>query len=232
MEHNKSTALRSLFENDEGFSNYEMNELIEIGNFLGSNNQLFREIYLAYRSMESQFETKPKIGAKITIVFFWEEKMVSIERLSVKLKFEQNTFLKFLGFIDSIYAEILPLGTVVELDTSMMSQEDQNFFMEEKVDNRVVLTGRKIPLKEEFGNYIVDYLARFWTIGEIPFQQPILVSNMMIKRIIYKGFLTDEESEFTLNVLRTSQVVQQQISTAFMTTNDSINYYERFKENN
>ena len=95
-----------------------------------------------------------------------------------------------------------------------------------KLEAVVTLTGRKVPLVSGFDHYIVDYLGRLWPFGEIPGNDPVLISNMMIKRVIAESYRNDYEEAFSFDVLRATQVLNQQISTAYMTTEDGIAYYE------
>ena len=47
-----------------------------------------------------------------------------------------------------------------------------------------------------------------------------LESNMMIERLRFEGYSDDWESQFTEDVLRATQLSQQQVSTAFMRSED------------
>ncbi len=232
MDYNKSFVLKSMLQDRNDFGDYDKEALLQIGNFLGINFQIFREMYLSYRRLDHKFETKPRIGASLLVVFDWEHQFIKIERQSVTLSLPQDVFLNFCGLIDSIYSEILPLGSIVELDLEMMPLVIQEMFSSDDHKEWVMITGRKLPLISGFEHYIVDYMARLWPIGEIPDTHSTLVSNMMIKRVVTKGLVTEKETEFAFNVLRASQVASKQISTAFMTTKDSLAYLDKMKNSN
>lgn len=81
-----------------------------------------------------------------------------------------------------------------------------------------------------FEQYIVDYLGHLWPYGEIPGNDPILISNMMIKRVIAESLTNEYEEAFAFDGLRTTQVTKQQVSTAYMKPEDTIAYFEVLSE--
>ncbi|MCP9018265.1 hypothetical protein NML69_09805 [Streptococcus sp. CF8-6] len=66
------------------------------------------------------------------------------------------------------------------------------------------------------------------TLGEMPGMDAFFVSNMMIERLRFEGYSDDWESQFTEDVLRATQLSQQQVSTAFMRSEDFVRYYEPY----
>ncbi|MBF0777100.1 DUF4176 domain-containing protein [Streptococcus sp. 19428wD3_AN2] len=85
-----------------------------------------------------------------------------------------------------------------------------------------------MPLQEGFDDYVVDYLARIWPLGEMPGMDAFFVSNMMIERLRFEGYSDEWERQFTEDVLRATQLSQQQVSTAFMRSEDFVRYYEPY----
>jgi hypothetical protein len=88
----------------------------------------------------------------------------------------------------------------------------------------VLLTGRKISLREGFSDYHVDYLAYIWPFGHLPSAPPIYVSNMMIRRIISMGLINPEEEDFALTALRALPLGAGQMSAAFMPPETALLY--------
>jgi len=199
--------------------------LIDFGVALGTNFPMLREVYKTLRDLDPQFLHKPMIGKETIVSFDYDNQTATLERTE-KETLTIPQFLQFLGKVDVTFAPIYPVGSVVELDESMLPDSVSGMFSNSELGARVTITGRKIPLISEFDQYIVDYYGRLWPFGEFPGNEPILISNMMIKRPIQEGFTDDWERKFSFDVLRATQVANQQISTAFMTTEDALQYYD------
>ena len=173
---------------------------------------------------------KPKIGAAVRVLFDYQAHQVTFQRQAMELVLTEGQFLIFMGKIDSIYTDILPVGSVVELDMDMMPHVIKDELKDSSLKELVILTGRRIPLQSPFDRYVVDYYAYLWPIGQLPHIRPIMVSNMMIKRVVHLGLSTALDEQFTLDVLRATQLAKEQVSTAFMPVQDGLAYYERYKD--
>lgn len=193
-------------------------DLIYTGVTLGNNTPLFREIYLAHKNTKEKFVHKPMIGAPLTVTFDYKHKQVLFDRQTSQLSLSEDQFLQFLGKIDVAFFPIYPIGTTVELDEQLLPPNLSEMFTSEDLGARVTLTGRKIPLMEGFNQYVIDYLGYLWPFGELPNGEPILISNMMIKRVIKTAYSDDYEERFTFDVLRTTQVNSHQQSSAYMSS--------------
>lgn len=216
--------------NDESLTFEVTDELILTGVLLGTNFQLLKAVYKTYRNLDPQFEHKPMVGAKLSVFFDYEAQKVTFDRQTSQVVLTMPQFLQYIGKIDVAFAPIYPVGTTVELDESMLPESVAGMFQSGELGALVTLTGRKIPLVSGFEHYIVDYFGRLWPFGEIPGNDPIMISNMMIKRVIAESYTNEYEEAFSFDVLRATQVLNQQISTAYMTTEDAISYYDFLKE--
>lgn len=228
-DYDKNAVFRTILQNDPKIEFDVTDEVLAIGHLLGTNPQVLKELYKSYRKLNETYEYKPMIGSKLSVEFHYEAGQVRIERQQVVNLIPMHQFLLFIGRVDAVYSEILPIGTVVELDVEMMPEIIQDMFKSSETGELVTVSGRKIPLITGFENYIVDYLGRLWPFGEIPGSNPIFVSNMMIKRVVSLGLKNEWEDEFVLNALRTTQVSNEQVSTAFMTNEDALRYYQTLK---
>ena len=98
-----------------------------------------------------------------------------------------------------------------------------------------------LPLQTAFSKEIIKDVSPFYTnlqyhlfkkdlmtLGEMPGMDAFFVSNMMIERLRFEGYSDDWESQFTEDVLRATQLSQQQVSTAFMRSEDFVRYYEPY----
>lgn len=229
QEVDKSKILYSIFHNDSQISFEVTDEVLLIANFLGNHPQILRSIYKAYRKLNSEFTYKPKIGATIHVEFdYGKERSVTFSRQQIKLRFLEADFLIFMAKIDAIYTEILPVGSIVELDEEMLPAAIKNQLEYSGVSELVVITGRKLPLQAPFDKYIVDYYAYVWPIGQLPATRPMFISNMMIKRVVHQGLSHPLDETFSLDVLRATQLAKEQISTAYMPSKDGLAYYKHY----
>lgn len=200
-------------------------DMIEIGKMLGRKPAMLRALYKAIRGLEPNFEYKPTIGAALIGEFDYNKKTCALHYLDLTLKFTVEALFDYLGIIDSVYSSIYPIGTVVALDLELLPEPVRSQ-LSDGPGALVSLTGRKIPLREGFEDYIVDYVGRLWPFGEMPGTEPILVSNMMIEHSVQLGYRDELEDQFAEDVLRATQLSHQQVSTAFMRPDDMLRYYE------
>lgn len=213
---NNTELLELAISQEAELLDYNSEELNKIGSFLGNSHYFFKEMCKAYLRKDVIYENKPMIGAKVTVTFNWEEKQVSIQELEILLQFELSLFLRFIAIVESCFSEVYPLGTVVELDLDFMPESFQVLTPQQVNDLPMVLiTGRKLSLKDTKTGYVIDYLAQFWPFGETPGVAPLFLSSLMIRRSISKGFVTPQE-EATIQELKESLVRQKKVSFAFM----------------
>lgn len=126
--------------------------------YLGTDLKVVKEAYLAYRDKAETYSQPTFFHEPID--FFFREDGVSVEQDGQVLMSGTNKdFVTLLASIDMVYAPILPLGTVVTLDTDMFPEFLQELFSEEP-GATVILTGRKLDLRDGFGHYVLDYTAR------------------------------------------------------------------------
>lgn len=226
VEYNKRELLEVVLQNDKTLDLEITDKLLQMGNLLGNQPSLFREVYKAFRNQEDVFENKPKIGAKFSVTFDYPNEAIHFERLETQLDIPFSQFLRLMGLIDACYSEILPLGTVVELDIDMMPEVIQNMFKDSELGELVILTGRKVPLREGFNDYVVDYLGYLWPFGEMSNTPAIYVSNMMIKRVVSPGMTNEWEDQFAFTFLRSMQVANGKLSSAFLPLDKALDFYE------
>lgn len=201
-----------------------------IGNLLGMNNQLLKGVYAAFRESKESFEHKPMVGATLLVTFDYTQGTVFFDRQTSQLELTIPQFLQFLGKIDLAYSPIYSVGTIVELNEQLLLPELRELFQQEEGGALVVLSGRKIPLIAPFDQYVVDYLGHLWPYGEIPGTDPILISTMMIKRVVSESLMNDVEKTFQFEGLRKVQATNQQLSTAFMTADETEAFIETLSE--
>jgi len=196
---------RELFEKaitqDQQFSQYDLEDLLKMGSFLGRNPNFFKKIYKVYAFQnETTLEFKPEIGAPIIVVFEDEYKQITITRLKAEIKFSHNVFLSFMHLIDACFMELIPLGSVVELDTEYLSNRMKKMIENSERNVMAMIVGHKVGLEERKINVHVDYVAEMWPLGQYLGIPRIFTSNVMIKKIIHRGMTNDFECEFSWKI--------------------------------
>ena len=200
-------------------------DLIYLGKQIGARPALLKGLYKSLRKLEDVYHFEAKIGANFDATFDYEIQSVHLEYGKVDLYLPISDLIDFLGMIDSVYSPIYPLGSVVELDVELLSEALQISLSEGPVA-KVLITGRKVPLGDENNEYLVDYLGYIWPIGQMSGAEPLFISNMMIKNVTVEGYNTAFEENFTEEVLRSSQLGHQQISSAFMRNGDLVAFMQ------
>lgn len=217
---------KGVLSHDKNLS-FDINDnIIQLGVNIGRDDLFLKGLYKAFKNLDNEFDYKPMFGNPITTAFDYEKHLVKIKMNQNDFEFSFDSFLEFLSKIDMTFSPIYPLGTIVEIDETMLSEEWMEL-LDTDLEMRVILTGRKLPLSQEFSNYLVDYEAYLWPIGHQFWQLPILVSNMMIKRVIFKGFLDEIEENYAFNSLRAAQIIENQASSAFMTEKEAELFFEQ-----
>lgn len=191
---------RELFEKslntEPAFQEYEMDQLSMIGDFIGRHPKFFKKVYKAYKSDEESVNYEPDTGAPVSVIFDQELKQVVINRLKVEITFTEGQFLKFMELIDLCYSLIIPLGSVVSLDTDMMPESLKARTGDTNQDIHVMIIAQKIPLRESLEGFYADYMAALWPFGAQEQIMPIMVSGIMIKAVVHKGMTNEVEQEY------------------------------------
>lgn len=185
-------------EENLGINNLE--ELQSIGLFLGSQPVLFRKINLAFFEEKAEFDYKPTIGARLHVHFDHEEQQVTIQRNPVELTLSFDHYLTYMGLIDAVFSEIYPIGSVIELNEELLSDELKQMFSDSSLGLSVVIHGRRLPFEESTA--CIDYVTSLWPFGITQATEPIYVTNLMIKRVISSGMTNEYEEQFAFEVLR------------------------------
>lgn len=196
--------------------------------YLGRNLDVIKEAYLAYRDGEASYVHQPLFDRRQT--FDFDGPMVTVEQDGhVLMTGTGEDFVTLLASVDMVYAPIYPLGTVVALDVELFPDILQELFSEEP-GATVMLTGRKLTLRDGFEDYVLDYTARLWPIGESLGSAQIRVSNLMIDHVIALGYTDEHWESQAVQALQAAQAAHLQRSTAFMSPAQALSYYQLTKE--
>lgn len=201
--------------------------LNNLGQYLGSNFSVLRGIFGACKAKQPSYEYKPLIGAAVIAEFDYQQDKVTIQRAPLNLSLELNQLMRYLGVVDMVYAPLYPTGTVVELDKDLLPLKVMKIFEQGMFKPYLLITGRKIELKNP--SYVIDYVGRIWPFGETPHQDPVIVSNVMISRVVYPGF-KDEAEQTIAKTVHQGQLVNRQYSMAFMSESETKDMVKIIKE--
>ena len=226
MEVNKKELLEAALKNDSKLDLEITDELLQICTVLGNQPPLFRAIYKTFLNRELVYENKPKFGARFSVKFDYEKQEAVLERAELRTIIPFAEFRRILGLIDSVYSEILPIGSVVELDLEVLPEPLQKMFKDSKIGAWISITGRKIPIREEYGNYVMGYVGYMWPFGQTTENHIFYLSNLMIQRVISKGLTMELEEEYAFEILRKSQLANERISVAFISVEEAKNLYD------
>jgi len=212
----KLELFKTALSNTHELVEFDQEELLKIGSFLGHNTSVFKEIYQAYLQERENFENNPMFGAKIEIEFDWDNKSVTINQLETKLEFTMDQLLKYFSLIDICFETVHPIGSVVEIDLEMMNNDFRKMYTD--TEPLAVITGRKVALNDD---YFADYFARPWPFGEGSPIQPMFLSNVLIKRVVFTGMIDETEEEFVNTVLRTDVINSKRKSAIYISEDES-----------
>ncbi len=223
-----NTLFCELLSEEDSFTDVVTDDLIQFGTYVGGRLEILKECYLALCQHKEKYTYQAFLGAPIEVTFDYSKQIVSILRENqFEATLSLDKFRIFLGLIDLVYSDILPLGSVVELDTKRFPEQLQEAFSHTP-GAKVIITGRKLPVAESIGNYVVDYQAQLWPLGDFPPVSSMTISNMMIKNVIARGYQDSYEETFSKQ-LKGNQLQEKRLSTAFMSETDANAFFEKRK---
>lgn len=181
-------------------------DLLALGQFLGGQSVLFRKSYLSFLQKEPLFEYKPTIGAKLLVHFDYEQEKVDIQRSPIQLTLTFDQFASYMGLIDAVFSEVYPIGTVIELDETLLTKDVQAMFSTSELGLSVIIHGRRLPIEDTTS--CIDYVTSLWPFGMQAAVEPIYVNNLMIKRVLSTGMTNEYEDRYVFEVLRRQWIDQ------------------------
>jgi len=196
------------------FEGRKKEDLLSVGITLGSNHTTFKNLYTAYFTNEDVYENNPRIGAKIKVEFDRANEKIIIKQVETELTFNTQEFLNYLNLLALCFGDTYPLGSVVELDELLFTEnfKKASGIKEGEHSVWVVITERFVATEDAFDQYFVDYVATPYPYGGTK----MFLNRVMIKGVVHKG-LSDEAEEEYASQLREALVVSNKKSTAFLT---------------
>lgn len=228
MNEDLNTLFCELLSENDVLVDVVTDDLIQFGTYVGGRLEILKECYLALCQHRESYTYQAFLGAPIELKFDYIKQSVTISRENqFEVRLTLDYFRILLGLIDLVYSEVLPLGSVVELDTRRFPEQLKEMFSHTP-GAKVIITGRKLPVADNIGHYVVDYQAQLWPLGSFLPVRPMTISNMMIKNIIARGYQDSYETSFSKH-LKQSQIQEKRLSTAFMSQKEATLFLEQNK---
>lgn len=203
-----------------------IDEYSSLGVLLGTQKQVFKEAYLTYLKCKEQYSYQPILGAKVDFKFDYQTHFVRIKRLEHELTLSFHDFQKYMGLIDAVFAEIYPIGTVVELDEKMLPTNVRELFTQPDQGLLVTIQGRKIPISKT--NNLIDYIGSVWPVGLMLDVEPFIMNNLMVKKVVSEGLNNEYEQQYVWYQLRKKQLTENMQSYVF--TDEFVKEFQYEKE--
>lgn len=156
---------------------------------------IFQHLYAAYKEQMTSLEL---YSQEIDIYYHREHNLHTLTYLEKSFTLNDETYVYFLTSCIEIVREVLPLGTVVELD--------ENYFkpsQEHGVPAKVVITGRFIAPKG-YKTYF-PYCGVLYPFGEMRKDAQIHFTTPLIKSVIHHGY--KDEAEEALEIIMKKELI-------------------------
>lgn len=173
----------------------------------------FTACHLAYLDEEKAYQYHPIIGASYEFTFDYDLGKVTISRPDGQLDLSLPLFQAFLSYVDLLFGKIYPLGSIVELDKELLPEELVSSFARENMDFNVVITGRRALVNNQTA--YADYIGYVWPYGMDFETQPLLISNLFVKRVISEGYTDTRDKHYCDEELRRAYFYDKIFSTLY-----------------
>ena len=174
---------------------------------------VFTACHLAYLDEEKAYQYHPIIGAFYEFTFDYDLGKVTISRPDGQLDLSLPLFQVFLSYVDLLFGKIYPLGSIVELDKELLPEELVASFARENMDFNVVITGRRALVNNQTA--YADYIGYVWPYGMDFETQPLLISNLFVKRVISEGYTDARDKHYCDEELRRAYFYDKIFSTLY-----------------
>ncbi|MEX2785139.1 DUF4176 domain-containing protein [Streptococcus sp. H49] len=172
--------------------------LNQFGYSVTSQREIFRDLQLAFFTQQNEYTYQGIIGVSTTLHFDWPSETVTFNRLDAEVVLALSDFKRWLAETDLLLAPVLPLGTVVELDSRFFPEALVKSFEKEGIPFRASISGRRFLLHPNAADEhsYVDYLATIYPYGIRLDTEPLLVPNYMIERIVQEGYQDEQDAVY------------------------------------
>ncbi len=171
---------------------------------------VFQELYYAYKQERSSYDIQCTNGEKITYRREYDEHVIQFAQTYFCLP--EKLFVLFLTSCIEIMREVLPLGTVVELNPLHFIPEHQT-----SSPTKVVITKRFIA-PTGYQTYF-PYGGAIYPVGEMKKDTTIYFTEPLITNVIHTGYKDDMEDAFLL-LIKEDFIVQKNMKSIEFSAHD------------
>ncbi|MBA4538735.1 DUF4176 domain-containing protein [Bacillus aquiflavi] len=186
----KELALKKV---DQIIQSFQKEIRLEFGHHIREFFQLFsqeeiglQQLYQAYKKQLPAFDFQ---CSQRTILYTYEGTSCTIAYLGKQFSLEEEAFARLLSNTIEIMREVLPLGSIVELDPAYFKPDRHA-----TSPSKVVITGRFVSPKNDHSYF--PYVGVLYPIGEIKAGAQIHFTAPLIKKVIHQGYKDEMEEAF------------------------------------
>ncbi|MEI5908254.1 DUF4176 domain-containing protein [Bacillus spongiae] len=183
--------------------------ILEFADLFLEDEAVMKNLHEAYR------QNLPSIdlySQTIDITYRNEQGLHTIAFLDKKFSLEEASYVDFLSYSIEMMREVLPLGSVVELDP--------HFFNPDQVTLKpvkVVITGRFI-LPENYKSFF-PYVGVVYPLGEVKKDSTIYFTHPLIESVVHVGYKDELEEAFEV-LIKNEMILDKGMKSIEFSTSD------------
>ncbi len=183
------------------------------------DNRLLQHLYQAYKENlpslnlhhQQDIITYKHEGAAHTILFS-----------NKQFTLDEDSYVRLLAYTIEIMREVLPLGSIVELNPAYFKPDSQL-----ESPSKVVITGRFIGPKG-YNSYF-PYVGVIYPVGEMKAGTQIHFTAPLIKRVVQKGFSDGMEEAFVY-LMKQEFIVEKDLNSIEFSNHDMKKFQQEMEQ--
>ncbi|MEI3614504.1 DUF4176 domain-containing protein [Pseudogracilibacillus sp. SO30301A] len=183
------------------------------------DNQFFNHLHQAYKQKLSSIDLHHQ---QDIITYHNDGTAHSIAFSTKQFELPEDVFVELLSFVIEITREVLPLGTVVELNPTYFKPSEQS-----EEPTRVVITERFIA-PTGYNSYF-PYGGIIYPIGEMTKEAKVYFTKPLIKQVVHRGFADNIEDAFVY-LMKEEFIVDKNLNSIEFSQDDMKRVDEEMKQ--
>lgn len=183
------------------------------------DNELLSRLYQSYKQKLSSINLHHQ---KDVISYNYNGSVHLIAYSTKQFELPEDVFIELLSFVIEITREVLPLGTVVELNPTYFKPSEQT-----DEPTKVVITERFIA-PTGYNSYF-PYGGVIYPIGEMTKEAKVYFTKPLIKQIVHRGFADNMEDAFVF-LMKEEFIVDKNLNSIEFSEEDMKRIDEEMKQ--
>lgn len=179
---------------------------------------VFQELYHAYKKCTSLDLHRKHIKFSYT----YEDSSHTVSFLDKWFSLDETTFVQLLSNTIEITREVLPLGSIVELDPAYFKPDQEN-----TSPSKIVITGRFIA-PQGYHSYF-PYGGIVYPVGEVKIGSQIYFTTPLIKKVVHHGY-TDEIEDAFVFLMKQEFIVEKDMNSMEFSNQDMKKLQQEMKQ--